>query len=151
MQKYIYGVVMLLLISSSALAQGKLDQGDCDFFGPLHFKNGKASVIIKVTFKEFFRSGDEPLFTKLEKEKKLRSSDYFTRCCGGSAISFIPENCSKMCYGVMIQKKMNFDINLAKPGNILYLTCIVYEGEKSFDNFTFFTVNNISLKKQNSN
>jgi hypothetical protein len=42
---------------------------------------------------------------------------------------------------------MDFDINKAKQGDTLYLTCIVFKGEKYYDKNPFFTVNNISLKK----
>jgi hypothetical protein len=77
------------------MAQDKQNEKECDFLGPLHFKNGKATVVIEVAYEEFYRSGDEPLFMALAKKKKLNYHDYFRDCCGGSAIGFIPENCSK--------------------------------------------------------
>lgn len=142
-KRFIYVIGILILTSLGGLAQEKLNKAECDFLGPLNFKNNKAIVVIKVTYSEFNRSGDEPIFATLAKKKKLRFSDYFSRCCGGSEIRFKPENCSKEYSGVLLHKKMNFNINKAKSGDTLYLTCLVYQGEKSYDNIPFFTVINI--------
>jgi hypothetical protein len=151
MKKCIYSTMILFIVSFGAIGQEKLNEKECDFLSSLHFKNGKATVIVKAIYKEINRSGAEPIFANLEKKKKLRLRDYFTRCCGGGEIVFMPEHCSKMYRGVMIQKKMNFNINLAKDGDVLYLSCVVYEGEKDFNNLPLFTVNDISNKRVGGN
>lgn len=146
MKKYIYIVITLLITSFAALAQEKPIEKGCDFLGSLHFKNGKATIIVQATYKEFFRSGDELFFTKLEKKGKLRKGDYFVRCCGGSKVGFVPENCSKM-YSATMRRKIKLDISHFKPDSTFYLLCTVYDGVEWENNSQFFTIENIFSKR----
>jgi len=137
--------VFVLLIASNSCAQQQEQSGKklCDFFGPLHFKNGTATVVVKAVCNDFLRSPPEPLFQGVNKTKKLLYKDYFSSCCGGSAIAFTPENCS-MEYSGTIRK--GIDPGPIKFGQTVYLTCLVFEGQYD-SGVPFFLINNISYEK----
>lgn len=140
-------LVFLLVIGSSCLkAQYITYTKDCDFLGPLHYKNGKVTVIIKATYKDLYRSPEEGTAKELQKKNKLRYKDYFQSCCGGTCIGFTPDNCSKE-YGATMFNKIKFDINHFRVGDTFYLTCVVFDMKRDSKYVPFFVINNISLTK----
>jgi len=148
MKKFVLIITLLIAVKFNALAQTpaiNTPVEKCSFLQPLIFKNGRAIVIIKATYKYMFRSPEEELFHKLEKKKILIYKDYFSNCCGGSEIDFIPENCSKDYHAAMLQKFL-FDINKVKQGETLYLTLTAFKNEYRDDKLPFFVISGISLK-----
>jgi len=153
-------LLLLIAISASALAQqDSRDSLPCDFVKLLPFKNGKAIVIVKATYRSMFRSPEDLVFKKLAKRKILRYSDYFSPCCDGAALAFVPQNCSTEYYA-NLRKYIKFDINNFKIGSTFYLTCIFFEGIYNFKNLPFFVITEITatppanfdvIKKANSN
>jgi hypothetical protein len=143
MQKPVLIVLLFLLVAARTFAQ--TDTAKFGFLNHLSFTNGTATIKIKAIYREFHRSGDEPFFLKMSQKKKLRYKDYFLSCCGGSAISFTLPNSSQP-YDVVMRERILFDINHSQPGDIMYLTCLVFEGEKQFNGDPFFVITNISGK-----
>jgi hypothetical protein len=145
MKKHFSGIILFILFSTNTFAQVITYGRECDFFGPLKFKNGMATVIIKATYRDLFKSPEDLTVKQLEKQKKIRYKDYFPDCCDGSSIGFVPENCS-FEYGATMRGKIKFDINHCKQGQTLYLTCIVFSGVKHGKDMPFFVISDISLK-----
>lgn len=143
MKNLICVVVLLIASNSYAQEQKKAVRKVCNFLGPLQFKNGMATVVVKAVYNDFFRSPDEPLFQELTKQKKLLHKDYFSSCCGGSSIGFTPEKCSAE-YSGTIRKGIN--PGPIKFGQTVYLTCLVFEGQYD-SGVPFFLINNISYEK----
>jgi hypothetical protein len=145
-KKFLIFLLFISICFASAKAIGiAIYKQPCEFLKPLHFKSGSAKVVVKASFRGFFRSPDESIVYKLSKKKYIRYKDYFSRCCGGSSISFIPESCENACEAT-IRKGIKFNLNSLKPGDVLFLTCIVFENFKGFDSKYFFLIDNISYK-----
>jgi hypothetical protein len=145
MKSIISSIFLLIAVLANALAQKSgPDSTKCDFLGPLHFKNGKAIVVIKASYQEFFMNGPSLIIEQLARKKYLHYKDYISDCCGGNAIAFIPENCGKK-YSATLHEHIKFDLNDFKPGNTFYLTCVVFEKYKGYGTEYFFVVDNISL------
>jgi hypothetical protein len=143
MPKAILFTLLFLAFTARSFAQS--DTARFGFLNHLVFRNGKATVTIKAIYREFHRSGDEPIFLKMSQKKKLRYKDYFLSCCGGSAINFTLPNSSQP-YNVVMREGILFDINHSQPGDVMYLTCLVFEGEKQVNGDPFVVITNISNK-----
>jgi len=133
MKRSVYCIIFLIIAALNLSAQKTTKKQECDFLGPLHFQDGKATVIIKATYNDFFRSDEDTTF-----------ENYFSRCCSGSAIAFTPENCPYE-YSGTINKKVNPDH--VKFGQTVYLTCAVFEGVKNYDDTPFFVIDKIESKE----
>ncbi|MBB3058966.1 hypothetical protein [Mucilaginibacter gotjawali] len=143
MRKLVLFVFLSVFFVAKLFAQ--TDTSAFRFLNHLVFKNGKARITIKAIYRDFHRSGDEPEFLKMSQKKKLRYKDYFLSCCGGSAISFRLPASSEL-YDIVMRQGIQFDINHSKPGDVMYLTCLVFEGEKQYNGDPFLVVTNISDK-----
>jgi hypothetical protein len=143
MQKHVLIVLLFLLFVARLFAQ--TDTARFGFLNHLNYKNGEATVTLKAIYREFHRSDDEPLFFNLSQRKKLRYRDYFLSCCGGSAMNFTLPNSSRP-YDIVMRQGILFDINHTQPGDTLYLTCVVLEGERQYKGTPFFVITNISDK-----
>lgn len=84
MKKNIYFFIILVTVTFAVSAQKAPPRQECNFLGALHYKNGKATVVLKATYTELFRDDESPTFRKLQKQKKLFIKDYFNRCCSGT-------------------------------------------------------------------
>jgi len=63
-------MTMALCVSVKA-ADTTIYKKPYEFLKPLHFKNGKAKVVLKASFCGFFRSPEEGIFHQLSKKKYL--------------------------------------------------------------------------------
>ena len=106
----------------------------------------KKLLIIKATYEGFYRSNQDLFFMILDKEKKLHYKDYLSRCCGGSAIDFIPEKCSTKYEGTL-RKNVLFNARHFKIGEVLYLTCRIFKNVKGYGSEPFFAITNNSAVK----
>lgn len=133
-----------------------LGQDTCHIFNSLQFKNGIDTIVVKATYDALIKSPDYSILKELEKENKLKYDEFGVDTGeedSGSAISFVPENCNKL-YDATISKKipLNTIMNLQKDASI-YLTCIVFEVDKSHQIYLnsnyepFFVIIDFSLKK----
>jgi hypothetical protein len=144
-------VIFFIFCSVSALAQKPRIKPNCDFLGPLHFKNGKASVVIKATYSTFTESNDPYILESLSKKKILDGKKYYNVNFKGDGnidatdIDFVPENC-QVTYYATVAKKIN--INKFRWLQTIYMTCTVYEGIKNEHHQPYFTVENITYKKE---
>jgi hypothetical protein len=136
--------ILLMINSLMCSAQKSKNKQPCDFLGPLHFINGKATVVIKASFFDFLMAHDDPWFVELVKKKKLKYNDYFARCCVGSAISFVPENCTFEYSGTI---KIGAYIGNASFEQTVYLTCVVFEGVTDNRGIPYFVIDGVSYKK----
>jgi hypothetical protein len=68
-------IISLTLCFVGALAQ-KINDKEYDFLGPLHFKNGKASVIVKATYLSFTETNNPDIIGQLYKKKVLDGKKY---------------------------------------------------------------------------
>jgi hypothetical protein len=144
--------ILFINFSMNVMAQTavKKDIG-CNFLKNLKFKNGTDTITVKATYDELFRSPDYSLLKQLDKEKKLHYSDFgteYNEIESSTSISFFTGNCSKKYMGT-ISKNQPIDVNTLKPGTIIYLTCVIFEGAKwSYSDGThFFVIINVALKK----
>lgn len=142
-------VLFLLFFGTEVFAQTIDTAKTCNFLGSLRYKDGKAKVVVKAVYHYMFRSPDEPILQYLKRHKRLKYSDYIRSCCGGTAIEFVPENCTAhgeatLHYGIRI------DLNNLKEGTTLYLYCSVYKNiDKRYWNgkMPYFVIDNITLTK----
>ena len=145
MRKLAICAIFFTVFILKALAQKTTDTMACDFFGPLKFSKGKATVVIKATYNELHRDDGSATFKQLAKQKRLFYKDYFSRCCSGSGISFTPENCL-FEYAATINKNVN--LGSIKLGQMVYLTCSVFEGFEGYHHLPFFVIEKINYKKE---
>jgi len=143
-------IIILLAagFSLAASAQTAIQRDTtCNFLKDIKFKNGIATITVNGYYDDYHRSGDEPYLMMLSRKKKLRYSDYGTSDAGCSGISFIPIGCSKRVDGA-INRKVKFDPDQIKEGDILRITCLVFE-DKSVRNKRgryFFVITGVSRK-----
>jgi hypothetical protein len=131
------------VVLNASSQQGSTDNQRCQLFSKLHFKHGSATIIVKAKIKGVFRSPDQPVFSLLARGKYLVFKEYFSTCCGGTSINFIPEDCSE-AYDSTVRRNIKFDIYHFKNDDTIYLTCIVFEKFKDPDSKYFFVIDNIS-------
>ena len=143
MRFHVLITAFLVCIAAAAFAQ--TDTTRFSFLNHVSFKNGKGIVVIKAIYQEIHRSGAESWFLKMSEKKKLRLHDYFLSCCGGAALTFTTGNSSQQ-YEAVIREGIAFDTNHSKPGDIIYLTCLVFKAEKEYNGDPFFVITNISAK-----
>ncbi|HTH83219.1 MAG TPA: hypothetical protein VL490_09805 [Mucilaginibacter sp.] len=151
MKASIIYLILFISLSCSASAQQKAPDHPCDLFGPLHFVNGKATVVIKATFTDLFRSNEDFSYQELAQKKRLKFYDYFTRypeSVDGSELAFTTENDSKTHYATL-RKNIRFNVNHMKMGKKYYLTCLVFKDEPGYKYVPscFFAITDISPKK----
>jgi hypothetical protein len=133
-------IFFLITVSFDSSAQtSPVKNRECDFLGPLHYKNDKAIVAIKAKFDGCFRSGVSDVFRRLEKQKKLRRKDYPYN------IGFYPENCSTR-YGAAIKYKGPINLFKLPISTKVFLTLAVYR--QANNTAPFFVVNNVLVIKQ---
>ncbi|MES2427415.1 MAG: hypothetical protein V4560_10605 [Bacteroidota bacterium] len=145
-------IMLLTRCVISASAQGPITPG-CQFLGPLHFKNGKATVIVKAMYTGAARSGGYYFFKKLEKKKILDSKKYFNLAKvegegyfdSGSAITFVPEKCNQEFIATIAQK-INFE--KFKGGQTVYLTCTVYQNILPDKEQHFYVIDDVKYTKE---
>ncbi len=119
----------------------------CNFLKGVKFKNGTVTITVSAYYRDYHRSGDEPLLSILAKEKKLKYNDYDTPDAGSSAIGFMPIGCNWYTDGP-ISHKAHFNPEMIKRGETLYLTCVVFEDKnvRNKQGNYFFVITGISRK-----
>lgn len=139
---------ILLLLVSQAFAQKPNTVKPCESLQGLHYKNGKARVTLKVRYGSIFRSPDEPVLQYLAQRRRLKYSNYIKSCCGGTAIDFIPEDCSTRMEATI---RCNFKFNRynLKAGKTIYLHCTAYNHIPVYVRSItpFVVIDNISFSK----
>ncbi|TSJ44238.1 hypothetical protein FO440_08705 [Mucilaginibacter corticis] len=135
--------LILFLISFKSSAQKP-----CDFLGPLHFKNGKATAIVKATYLGFTETNNPQIIEQLHKKKIIDGKKYANidfkgeGGIGGTDIDFSIANCPTPFYYGTVQQGLN--LNKLKSRKIIKMKCTVYQGVKNDKGLPFFTVEEIN-------
>lgn len=149
MRKLLLYLVLLAANISCNRPSKLIIKTDCDFLNNLTFKNGKATVVVKAFYTEFFRSPQYGQFTDMEKNKLLDREKYFRvdtiegegYMDVGSAIMFVPENCDRP-FGATVPLSLRFDS--LKFGQIINVKCIAFEGLRDGAGKPFFVVDEVT-------
>lgn len=121
----------------------------CHLFSGIKFKNGTATVVLRGTFDDLAKSADYTILKELDKEKRLKYSDYGVDTGeedASSGLAFIPEHCATVYFGTLRSRISNIDLNTLKHGIIYQLTCEVFEGN-IMGNKNYFVINQVNLAK----
>jgi hypothetical protein len=112
-------IVMFIASAFSALAQSAAD--NCDFLKNLKFKNGRDTIVIKATLRDFLEAPPRIV-------RKSRSSPVIYKYKFSDNIAFQPENCDlkyvmPLLYSAAVKEPFTANTKL---GITVYLTCIVF-------------------------
>jgi len=149
MNRFLLLGMLLAVVLPFTLAAQTNNQQDttCNFLKDIKFKNGTATITVSAYYRDYHRSGDEPLLSILAKKKKLQYNDYDTPDAGCSAIGFIPIGCNKYTDGP-ISHKAHFNPEKIKRGETLYLTCVAFEDKsvRAKQGSYFFVITGVHSK-----
>ncbi|MES2377198.1 MAG: hypothetical protein V4553_11495 [Bacteroidota bacterium] len=143
MRKIILHTLLLMLCASHLSAQ----KSTCNFLGPLHFKNGRATVIVKARYTLYTASNDPYILERLSKKKILDGKKYYNVDFKGEGstdatdIDFIPTNCQTSYYATVAK---SIALKKLRWMQTVYLKCTVYQGIKNEKNEPYFTVDDIT-------
>jgi hypothetical protein len=164
MKKILLILLVVIGYASNASAQTSVTADtSCSFLKNIKFKNGVDTVVVKVLFRAYTEGSDEPRLKILADKKELSYGEYVSEDFGSNAFSFIPVNCTSRYDGTLSRKiydktfirktkdlnaylKEVFDVDTLKHDEVIYLTCLVFEDQRTIDRSGdyFFTI--IDLK-----
>jgi hypothetical protein len=153
--KKIISILLAIGFCLNTMAQSMpVQHPSCDFITKIKFKNGKDTIVIKAVYNDFLKSAAYPVLKALDKEKKLRYSDFGynkREPLTSSAIAFTPENCTKSYIGTVRKKDLNnkeISMNTMPIGTVLYLTCVFFESKKwEYNGVPFFVIIEVVKEK----
>lgn len=165
MKKLIF-ILFALVASSPSFAQQKIViDTSCSFLKNLSFRNGIDTIQVKVVYHDFLEGSDESILKILDEEKKLNFNDYYSQKNGSSSsINFNLLNCDLSYEGTLSRniydktfikktKSLNvyvkeiINMNDLRSGQLVYLTCVVFQDKTLIDKLGnyFFTIIDLRL------
>lgn len=146
MKPHLTFITLLCFLSLTAF-----EQKQCDFLGPLHFKNGKATVIFKAIYIGYTEANNPDIIEQLHEKKIINGRKYAnvdTKSeggIGGTDIDFSVDNCPVSYYATVAK---NIDLNKLRWMQTIYMKCTVYQGVKNDRGQPYFTVEDISYSSR---
>jgi hypothetical protein len=134
----------LLFLSTETFSQSnRVVQDSCGFLKDLHFNKHRVdTILIKARYDGYYKLVSLPVMKSLQKAKKLNNKDF------KYAVGFIPINCSTR-FGAPCRDTdgdLRHWLDKQPIGQVVYLTCVVYQGYFNFPEEVFYTVNKISVE-----